>query len=66
MIADKIQAILRETRHPELPQGEIQFTLKVVGAESWSWAEIKNNGAVEEPGVNPHNEYMDPPAGLRR
>jgi hypothetical protein len=30
-IADKIQAILRETAHPELPEGEINFLLHVDG-----------------------------------
>lgn len=33
-IADKVQQILRETNHPELPEGEIQFHLHVAGAES--------------------------------
>ena len=55
-IADKVQRILRETQHPELPQGEIPFLLHVDGAESWSWADIRNNGAVEKPGINPWNE----------
>ena len=55
-IADKIQAILRETNHPELPEGEIRFQLQVSGAENWSWADIRNNGAVERPDVNPWNE----------
>ena len=58
-IADKVQAILRETQHPELPAGEIQFRLMVQGAEGWSWADIRNNGAVTDPSVNPHNEAMD-------
>jgi hypothetical protein len=58
-IADKVQAILRETNHPELPAGEIRFSLHVSGAESWSWADIKNNGAVTEPGINPWNERQD-------
>jgi hypothetical protein len=58
-ISDAVQKILRATMHPELPiSGEITFTLKVVGAESWSWAEIMNNGAVGDPGMNPHNELM--------
>lgn len=58
-ISDAVQKILRATHHPELPTtGEITFNLKVVGAESWSWADIKNNGAVGDPGVNPHNELM--------
>ena len=42
-IAQKIQKILQETYHPELPDGEIQFILHVDGAENWSWANIRNN-----------------------
>lgn len=42
-IAAKVQKILRETNHPELPEGEISFLLHVDGAESWSWANIRNN-----------------------
>ena len=59
-ISDAIQKILRDTDHPELPKGEIQFQIHVAGAESWSWADIQNNGAVGEPDVNPHNESQDP------
>ncbi len=55
-IATQVQQILRATKHPELPESEIQFRLYVVGAESWSWADIRNNGAVSSPDVNPHNE----------
>jgi hypothetical protein len=55
-IADAVQKILRATNHPELPQGEIQFWLNVYGAEPWSWAVIKNNGATPNPDVNPWNE----------
>jgi hypothetical protein len=55
-IADKVQAILRETNHPELPQGEIHFHLHVDGEKPFSWADIKNNGAVTNPGINPWNE----------
>jgi hypothetical protein len=58
-IADGVQKLLRDTGHPELPAGEIQFALHVAGAESWSWADIRNNGAVTNPGVNPHNEAME-------
>lgn len=58
-IADKIQKILRETNHPELPAGEIEFSIRVEGAQVWSWAVIKNNGSELTPGVNPHNEAMD-------
>lgn len=60
-IAEKVQAILRETNHPELPEGEIEFNLKVYGEESWSWAEIRNNGSVTDPDINPHNGALDKP-----
>ena len=43
-ISERIQAILKELDHPELPEkGEIKFLLHVDGAESWSWANIRNN-----------------------
>jgi hypothetical protein len=64
IIADYVQHILRETHHPELPAGEISFHLHVDGAESWSWADIRNNGAVHNPGVNPWNEHFDKEGGL--
>jgi hypothetical protein len=59
-IADAVQQILRATNHHELPAGEIEFSLRVQGAQSWSWADIRNNGAVQQPGVNPWNEQQDP------
>ena len=47
IIAEKIQKILRETKHHELPPtNEIQFILHVDGAEGWSWANIRNNNAL--------------------
>jgi hypothetical protein len=60
-IAEAIQKILRDTNHPELPAlpTEIQFSLDVRGADDWSWADIRNNGAIPNPGVNPHNEMQD-------
>jgi hypothetical protein len=62
-IADAVQKILRATGHPELPvDREIEFMLQVNGAEGWSFAHIRNNGMVPNPGVNPHNEAMDPPS----
>ena len=63
-IAEAVQKVLRGTGHPELPDGEIQFRLYVHGATPLSWADIRNNGAVPDPGINPHNEEMDrePPA----
>lgn len=59
-IADEVQKVLRETNHPELPEGEIPFELKVVGATPISFANIRNNGAIINPSVNPHNEAQDP------
>ena len=47
MIAKKVQEILQETHHQELPKGEISFLLHVDGAEAESWANIHNNGASE-------------------
>lgn len=59
-ISDKIQVILRETGHPELPiVGEINFHIHISGASPLSWADIKNNGAITSPSVNPHNEAQD-------
>ncbi len=57
-ISNDIQAILRDTNHPELPDGEIKFKIHIEGAESWSWADIENNGAVTNPGINPFNEMQ--------
>lgn len=59
-IAEAVQKILRATNHPELPAGEIEFRLHVEGADSESWADIYNNGAVPKPICNPHNEWQDP------
>ena len=58
-ISDAVQKILRATNHPELPAGEINFALHVDGAETWSWADILNNGVVTKFGVNPWNEMQD-------
>lgn len=55
-ISDKVQEVLKATGHNELPSGEIKFHLHVEGAEYWSWADIKNNGAVVTPVSNSWNE----------
>ncbi len=55
-ISDLVQIILRETGNPELPDGEIQFILSVKGGLEWQFANIRNNGAEPNPGVNPWNE----------
>jgi len=58
-IAEAVQKVLRDTKHPELPADEIRFTLQVRGAKPWSWANIYNNGAVVNPLPNPWNEVQD-------
>jgi len=58
-ISEAVQKVLQDTNHPELPDGEITFLLRVEGAKEWSWADIRNNGAVTNPGVNPFNEMQD-------
>lgn len=64
-ISAAVQKILRETNHPELPEGEIKFNLHVDGAEGWSWADIKNNGTEDDFETNPHNERQDPQTGRK-
>ena len=49
IIATKVQSVLQGIAHDELPDGEIQFILHVDGAESWSWANIRNNGNCDVP-----------------
>lgn len=63
MIASAVQNVLRATNHPELPKGEIVFHLHVCGATPMSWADIKNNGDVHNPEINPWNEYLDKQKG---
>ena len=64
-ISEKVQAILRATDHPELPDsGEISFCLHIEGSSAMSWADIHNNIAVEEPSVNPWNEKQDEREGV--
>lgn len=58
-ISEAVQKILRATKHPELPEVEIKFSLHVEGKENWSWADIQNNGSVINPDVNPWNEKQD-------
>lgn len=55
-ISEAVQRILKDTAHPELPRGEIQFRLHVDGVCTLSWADIRNNGAVKNPSVNQWNE----------
>ncbi len=58
-ISEAVQTILRETMHPELPDGEITFHLRVSGSTNMSWADIQNNGSIPNPDMNLHNELQD-------
>lgn len=57
-LSDKIQRLIRETNHPELPEAgtEIEFHIRICGRESWSFCDIKNNAAAPSPSINPWNE----------
>lgn len=52
-ISSAIQEILKATKHPELPEGEVSFLLHVQGGEDWSWADIQNNGSYDGKPGNP-------------
>lgn len=45
-IAHKIEEILKDTNHHELPTTNIQFILHVDGSTNWRWANIRNNNPL--------------------
>jgi len=47
MFSSELKQQISEYIQQLLPEGEINFLLHVDGAESWSWANIKNNSAVD-------------------
>ncbi len=51
-LSEKIQALLQEIQDDELPSGEINFILHVDGKEDWSWANIRNYSAKNNPVPN--------------
>lgn len=58
-IASRIEELLLEVNHPEMPKDKPMFKLHVKGKESWSWADIEPNWSFsieEPPGINPFNE----------
>lgn len=60
-IAGEVEKTLLSLHHPEMPESNPKFALRVDGAESWSWAEIKPNWTFNEankPGINVHNELV--------
>ena len=48
LIADKIEAMLLELKHPEMPDKMPVFELHVEGKERWSWANITPNWVFSE------------------
>jgi len=59
MISQKLEEILLELKHPEMPDERPSFKLHVDGKEDWSWADIEPNWTFNEenkPGGSPWNE----------
>ena len=48
MIAKKIEDLLLDLRHPEMPKIKPKFSLHVDGKESYSWADIEPNWVFED------------------
>lgn len=46
-IAEAIQKLLRDTKDPKLPDGEIRFSLCVMGSDPSVYGNITNNGCVQ-------------------
>lgn len=46
-ISEKVQQILREMNHPELPESEIVFELIVAGKGRCGQSKIRNDDAAE-------------------
>lgn len=60
-IANIIEKTLLELKHPEMPNENPKFHIRVDGAESWSFAEIDPNWTYDDknvPSVNPWNEKV--------
>ena len=59
-IAEAVEKILLDLKHPEMPKEKPSFKLNVVGKNDWSWAEIEPNWEFDDgnkvAGVNPFNE----------
>lgn len=58
-LAEKIEKLLLDLHHPEMPKGKPMFELTVQGKEPWSFASIKPNWTFSDknpPGINPWNE----------
>lgn len=58
-IAEAVEKVLLDLKHPEMPKEKPFFRLYVAGKEPWSWADIQPNWTFNEsnqPTVNPWNE----------
>ena len=57
-IAEAVEKVLLELRHPEMPETRANFRLHVNGKEDWSFADILPNWTFEAipPKANPWNE----------
>jgi hypothetical protein len=57
-IAEVIEKILLDLKHPEMPTERPLFRLNVQGKECWSWAEIEPNWTFDKGSlqVNKWNE----------
>jgi len=61
-IAAKVEAILLEYHHPEMPTEKPRFSIKIEGIHDECWAVIFPNwiyeDGLEKPTVNVHNELQ--------
>ena len=59
-IAEIIEKILLELKHPELPKEKPVFKIHIEGKEDWSWADIEPNwkfdDGIKKVSINPFNE----------
>ena len=56
-IATKVERILLNVAHPEMPTDKPMFHLRVEGKESWSWADIKPNHTFND--TPPSSEWNE-------
>ena len=56
-IAERIEKLLLDLNHPEMPKSNPNFKLHVDGKEDWSFADIEPNWKVKDTtNNNPWNE----------
>lgn len=59
-IADAVEKVILDLKHPEMPGEKPKFHLHIDGKEGWSFADIKPNWIFddghEKAGINPFNE----------